>query len=325
MKMKFFYLPLAVVAALGMTACSSDDENDENEVKDYEVTLVTPQDAGEAVNYVLAQPITAADDETAGSVPTLKSIDFTENGKVVVELRYAESGQLAYVTDDATKSGNTYTMSGRKVRGKVVVSGATRASSQAELDIDMTVVLKDGSVAVYQTGDEGATATGNTTAVGDETLDRLCRTWKVDGAILDLKSKKKNIKAYEEFDSDASGNFDLRQVRAEAEVQELELSDDEKEEFERTVKNVVITKSGKFIIEYTDHESDVAEWTWADAGKTTITIKLNGEDMGNKFITDGSRITFAFRDNRCNLKLDTELNDNSNNDWEVMLTLQLRG
>jgi hypothetical protein len=31
MKMKFFYLPLAVVAALGMMACSSDDENDEND------------------------------------------------------------------------------------------------------------------------------------------------------------------------------------------------------------------------------------------------------------------------------------------------------
>lgn len=311
---------MAAVMSVGLTACSSDD-NDDNEVKDHPVTLPLPTTANDAVELELAHPIKAADENHPG----LKSVDFTESGKVVVELSDMNTGELTYVTDNATKSGEVYTMGGSntKVKGTVKVSPKMRSSEQDVVVIDITVTT-DGETLVFQTGDEGVEATASTTATGDETLDRLCRTWKVDGAILDLKSKSKNIKAYEEFDSDANGNFDLRQVREEAEVQELDLSEEDKAEFERTVRDVIITKSGKFIIEYTDHASDVAEWEWADAQKTSFTIKLNGEDMGNKFIQDGSRITFAFKENRCNLKLDTDINDDSNNDWEVMLTLQLR-
>jgi len=46
--------------------------------------------------------------------------------------------------------------------------------------------------------------------------------------------------------------------------------------------------------------------------------------MGNKFFNNDTKIAIAFNGNRCNLKMNTDLSDNENNDWEVELTLKLK-
>ena len=327
MKKNFFYLALAALVTMGMTACSSDDEDEV--VKPDPVNLPLPANAEKAVEYILPTAMNAKNSTTgnAEEAPSLKGINFSESGKIVLELLSADGGKRTYVTDNATLSGNVYTMSGHRVKGTITtgVNGArSRATSTEGMEIDITVTVSVDETVTYSTGGEAVTVTTNRTATGDEVMDRLARTWSVTGAILDLKSKKKNIKAYEEFDSNSQGYFDLRQVREEAIAQDVKLSEDEKAEFERTVKNITITKSNLFIIEYTDHEADVAEWAWNDADKTSVRIVLKDGEMGNKFFNNDTKIAIAFNGNRCNLKMNTDLSDNENNDWEVELTLKLK-
>lgn len=327
MKKNFFYLALVALVTMGMTACSSDDEDEV--VKPDPVNLPHPANAEKAVEYILPTAMNAQNSTTgnAEEAPSLKGINFSESGKIVLELLSADGGKRTYVTDNATLSGNVFTMSGNRVKGTIttgVNSARSRATSTEGMEIDITVTVSVDETVTYSTGGEVVTVTTNRTATGDEVMDRLARTWSVTGAILDLKSKKKNIKAYEEFDSNSQGYFDLRQVREEAIAQDVKLSEDEKAEFERTVKNITITKSNLFIIEYTDHEADVAEWAWNDADKTSVRIVLKDGEMGNKFFNNDTKIAIAFNGNRCNLKMNTDLSDNENNDWEVELTLKLK-
>ena len=283
MKKYFFHFALAAMTALCLTACGSDDDED---VRVDPVNLPVPTNANHAAHYDLAHTL-AATSTTVGTIDDardLKALDITESGKLLIELR-KKDGSLSYVMDDCTVNNNIVTVSGSKMKGTVTLQPAslTRATV-VMLSISIEVTLPNGETLTYSYGDDTVEATtGNPVSI-DQVIDYLCRTWKVTGAILDLKSKKKDIKAYEEFDSNANGYFDLRQVREEALNQNMNLTNKDKEEFNRTVKSVTFTQSGRMVIEYTDHADDVAEWAWADASKSAITIKLNGEDMGNKFI-----------------------------------------
>lgn len=317
MKKNFFYFALAAVTALSLGACSSDDD----EAADHAapVTLTTPANAEHAVQYKLVEAM-ASDSQDEGA-PSLASLDVTESSKLLLELRDPRTGKLSYVMEDVNVSNNIYTMSGSKVKGTVAVKGnAARTRATDELVINISVTFSDG-VVTFSSGDEAVSAT-STTVSGDEVLNNLARTWKISGVILDLKSKSKDIKAFEEFDS-KSGVFDLLDVLAEAEEQGINLTEKEKAEFNRQIKTVTITKTGQLAIDYADGREDVASWQWADSSKSAITIKLKDVDMGNKFFSDNTKISLAFSDRRCNLKLETKVQDNSGNDWEVELILKL--
>ena len=261
--------------------------------------------------------------------------------------------------EEATVSGDTYTMNGTKVKGTIKKASAnarTRANDQ--LTTDLRVTIADGETLTYDTDEEdtvnvttttyGNNGSGNNSGSGSNSgsnngsgsnnrgsgssnnggssvtaTHNLVRTWNVLGTILDLKSKSKNVKAYEEFDS-RGGLFYLEDVLEEALRQDVKLTEKEQEEFKRVVKHVTFTQSGLFIISYVDGTEDVARWQWANAQKTQITMKLMDEEMGNKFISDDTVIEVAFNGNRCNLKCETALTDNENNDWESTLILKLQ-
>ena len=335
MKKNFFYLALAALVAVGMPACSSDDDDEVVELDP--INLPTPPNAANAVEYVLPIPLDAktssvGDPQTA---PALKSINFTESGKILLELVLPvdeKTDKHIYVMEDATFSNNTYTMNGKKVRGTIRLTDAaarTRANSHITVDIAVTITFEDNDgenveeTITYASDGEVTTETNKHNASGDEVMERLVRTWSVLGAILDLKSDSKNVKAYEEFDSNSQGYFDLRDVRAEAINQEVKMTENEKAEFERTVKSVTITADQKFIIDYTDHDPDVAQWEWNNPDKTSIRIILKEGCEGNKFFSNNTKIAIAFNGNRCNLKMQTDVSDAESNDWEVELTLKL--
>ena len=350
MKKQFFFLALAALATIGTVACSSDDDENENENKASQVNLSTPPYAQQAVRYDLNPELKASastgDIETA---PALKAIELSESGKILLELHNTIDNKLLYIMEEAIVSGNTYTMNGSKVRGtikKATANARTRANDQ--LTANIRVTIGNGETLTYTTEEEtvdvttttfnnngsgsGNNGNGNGNGSGnngsgsgnyDEATHNLVRTWNVLGTILDLKSKSKNVKAYEEFDS-RGGLFYLEDVLEEALRQDVKLTEEEQEEFKRVVKNVTFTQSGLFIISYVDGTEDVARWQWANSQKTMITMKLMDEEMGNKFISDDTVIEVAFNGNRCNLKCETALTDNENNDWESILVLKLQ-
>ena len=343
MKKHFFYLALAVLSTMCTIACSSDDDEDGDSNKVPAVNLSTPPYAQQAVRYELNPELKAsASTGDITTAPALKAIELSESGKILLELHNAIDNKLVYIMEEATVSGDTYTMNGKKVKGTIKKASAnarTRANDQ--LTTDLRVTIADGETLTYDTDEEetvnvttttyGNNGSGNNSGSGSSNnggssvtaTHNLVRTWNVLGTILDLKSKSKNVKAYEEFDS-RGGLFYLEDVLEEALRQDVKLTEKEQEEFKRVVKHVTFTQSGLFIISYVDGTEDVARWQWANSQQTLITMKLMDEEMGNKFISDDTVIEVAFNGNRCNLKCETALTDNENNDWESTLILKLQ-
>jgi len=326
MKKNFLYLSVAVMTAMAsmcMMACGDDDDE---VAKPNPVTLTLPTNAEHAVQYKLASamPATSTTGDEVQDAPELTSINFTESGKLLLELRNPKDGKLSYIMEDATFRNNVYSVNSRRVSGTIgLVKNSARTRATDGLVINITVTYTVEETIAYTTGDETVTVTTTTTITGDEAMDRLARTWKILGVILDLKSDTKNIKAYEEFNS-RGGMFYLEDVLKEALDQGISLSDNDKEKFKRIVESVTFTKTGIFTIDYNDGGEDVASWTWSNADKTAFKILLKDEDMGNKFIADNTNISVAFSDTRCNMKLETTVKDNSNTEWIVAMTLKLQ-
>ena len=68
----------------------------------------------------------------------------------------------------------------------------------------------------------------------------------------------------------------------------------------------------------------MAEWEWANSEKTRIKINLKDDSMGNLFLNDDSKLFISFRDNRCNIRLETIITDNSGKRWDGTLTMKLQ-
>lgn len=319
---RFFYYAFAAMAAICMTACSSDDDDDNSTTN--EVTLPTPENANDAVQFVFSTP--KASESTAEDAPQIKAIDITESSDIMIELRHPVSGTTVYVKEKATINGNTYTVNGTKVKGtvKVVENGSriTRSGS-AELIVNLDVVYTSTEVYQFKT-DDGSTITviKETPMTGDAAMDRLARTWNVLGIILDLKSS--DVKAYKKWEA-TNGIIDLEKtLLKEALDQGVNLNADEQAELKKKVKSVTITKTRLFSIDYVDGSEDAATWNWADSNKSKVTIQLKDGKMGNKFIQDATDVSFDFKDDRCNMKMVTTFDDNSNKKWDVTLTIQLQ-
>ena len=316
---KLFYYAFALLVTIGMAACSSDDN--EEEVKVYTPNLSTPANATGAVQYTLATALPGSSDDA----PRLKTIDITESSELLLELNEPATGKAVFVKEKATISGNTYTVNTTNVQGTVKVKGtqarSTRADASTELEINLTISFAGAEAVTYVTEEgQAVAATVNTPVSTDEALNNLARTWKIIGAIVDLKGD--DIKAYEEFDS-RNGMFYLEDVLKEAIDQGVSLTEREQQDFKKVIKSITVTKTGIFTIDYADGTEDAAQWSWTNAEKNQFSIKLKDADMGNKFVADDSRGSVAYNQKRCNLKLQTTVTDNKNKKWTVALTLKL--
>ena len=321
MKKYFFLAAMAIMGTISTTSCSSDD--DDQPVAPAPANLSTPAFAQQAADYTLTTAVEGT--STIGTAYALQSISLCESGSVLLGLRNASTGKPAYIMEHATASAGTYTLSGTRAKGTIRLASVNARSTRAvdALTINISVSFSSEETVTITTGEETVTATTSTPLTADEAMTNLARTWSVLGAIFDVKSRQKNIKAYEEFDS-RGGLFYLQDVLDEALDQGISLTPEEQQALQRTVSSITFTKTGLFIISYADHADDVAEWRWADADKTAISIRLKDADMGNKFISNNTRIAVAFNGNRCNVKLETSLTDNSGSDWETTLTLKLQ-
>ncbi|MBR6275601.1 MAG: hypothetical protein IKR31_01505 [Prevotella sp.] len=320
MKKTFFYFAFAAFAAVCLTACSSNDGDDDNS-KVKPVNLSTAKYADQAAQYQLSTPVNSG-------VYQLKSIDFTEGGNILLEIGNTSSSlaynNSSYILEKATVSGDTYTMNG-KIQGtiKVIAAGSreTRAASHVQLIINLDVKFSKTETLTFTT-ENGTTVTATKTVptTADEAMKNLVRTWNIRGAIIDLSSKE--INAYEDFDSKGDG-FYMEDILNEAVNQGVNLTESEKDCFRKVVKSIEISSS-KFIIKYADGGEDAADWSWGNAEKTMFKIKLKSVGMGNKFIADNSTISVAYNGNLCNLKLTTTITDNSSKKWDVILTMKLQ-
>ena len=320
MTKKFFIFAFAAFAAICTTACSSSDDDSEGPGV-QPVNLDKPKYSDKAAEYKLTT--TVASDASKGVEGfELKSIDVTPSGRVMLELQDNKTGKKSYVVEEAVIQGDKYIMNGSKVKGSFEIvrdaSRTTRAQGVVIL-IDITIILSDNQILVFLPAGE-VLADMTLGELIEEAVQNIARKWDILGAIIDLKSS--TINAYEEFDSDG-GVFHMSKVLKEAEEQGVKLTVEERTELSKMIQSIELTDD-KFIIRYTDNSDDVATWEWVNSDKSAFTIRFKDTAMGNKFISNNSRVEVAYNGKLCNLKLYTNIVDDAKKAWDIALTLKLR-
>lgn len=325
MKKSIFYFAFAALAALTFTACgsSSDDDNSGGNGGNSNVTLKAPNFTEQVAKYKLTTPMkVSAATEMEETDTKLSSVELTESGYILVEL-IDPNGKPIFVQEKAAVSGETYSMSGSKISGTITKkAAATRAGDvQLQLNITVTLPLPFGTL-TFNSGSEALAATLMAIpGVADYVVGYFCRTWSIVGATLDLKST--DVTAYKEFSS-RGGLFYMEDVLAEAQKRGVSFTSDEVADLQKKLKNVTITRSGDFILNYDSGQDDVATWSWSNSQKTGITIKMKDGDMGNKFINDNTKMGVAFNGNRCNLTMKINFDDSASKKWDAQLMLVLQ-
>ena len=308
MKKNVFYMAMAAFVAFANVACSSDDDGGDN----YTPTLNPPKFNNEAIVFTI--PETAAINTSVTNAPALTSVNITESGQAVFGL---DGGKTFKTYNIASISGDTYALAdNRGTIRKVSAAAAPTRGATIQLIIDVTIELEDGQSCNYNTGGDGISADATTPTAGSEVETCLCRTWTILGITIEYQEDGKDA-VFRDFD-----NGNLKEVAEYANDQGAGLTSDEMEELDRNISNVVVDKSGLIVINYTNRNSDAAQWSWANSEQTQLKIKLKDSEMGNKFLSDNTAISVAFKDTRCVLKLKNRITGNKN--YNVALALRLQ-
>lgn len=340
MKKNFFYFAFAAVAAISLTACSSDDDSNDGGSTTPTVNLPRPANAGNAAVYTLAgggvtSSTTAQGEEHA---PVLNSLEVTESEQVLFQITQVDNTPF-YVIDRPTVVGNTFTFNSDKVKGTVQRIERVAATRQGMVEYALILSLtiyNAGNPIEFKTAPEGVPATKQPTPAAytdDNTTISLCRTWNfvtgnLAAATFDVHVANSNTEAFKEFYAQNDNQkvyFDLEKILNEALERDVALSQKDRDDMKRKIKNITVT-ADEFIIAYADSRGDdVANWSWVDSQqKKTMKIQLKNNKMGNKFFNNDTKIGVEFNGNRCNLKLEVLFADDNGKQWNSSLTVHMQ-
>lgn len=323
MTKKFLFYAFAAMTAMCMTACGSDDENEDKGKKENQVNLPTPPNAENAKQFQLVTP--KAPESLDDNAPRLTTIDITESNDVLLELKNPKNNDITYVRGKVTPKDRKYEITGDFVFGTIEyaakASRMTRAGS-AEIILDLNVMFGDVTYTYKTENGKQELVKEFTPIAGNVAVDRLTRTWDILGLILDLKGE---TNAFESWEA-KNGVLDLETTILKTALErKVSLTEDEKNELRKKLQSVILTKSRVFTLNYIGGSVDAASWEWTDETKMDqFRITLKDGKMGNKFIQNASLFTAEFNGDRCNLKLATTFTDNSNKTWNAIVTLQLK-
>jgi len=305
MKKTFFYLAMAVMTAMCMTACEESDDNDSRGEENNTSAIVTPTYDDEACTLTPNAPI------DLGSGYSLMKIDLTESGKAYFLLK---KDNEFYINSVYTYKDKVYTMNSKTVKGTIEIMTA-RSTQTVSLKVNITIHLTDGTVLTID-----STMLGDilwTMEKNDATGDKdLFSSWKIIGITLDLKG---DVKGYKEFP-----NGNLANIRDFAEEQGADFTEKERKDFEKTIEYVTITKNGLMTFDYSDGTSDGGDWNWVNNQYKQLQLKLQDRYMGNKFIVDNASIDYtAYKEKaRCELRLNANISGNKKYEAHVTFLLQ---
>lgn len=296
MKKNFFYFAMALCVALCNVACGDDNEGGDDG------GYTTPKYSEQAAAYTISEGVEnqVKADATGGEEVILKSLNFTEDGKVVVGVEV--DGALKYVTYDVVISGDTYTVkSGTKVLG-TITKVTTRGGNLTNLRIDFSISLPAYGTVHFATEAPVQAVKLVKAVIGGDIIG----TWKVNRMKLtiDFDDKAKTDPSLEV----KSGN--LTEFVKLAEDNGVNLTEEEENRLSREIISFTVDQYSMFSIAYKDGGSDAASWKWDGSGKSKLKITLKNSDMGNKFLEDNSTIEVKYPGNNLLvLKMTTRLED----------------
>ena len=299
----FFYAALATVA-LCTVSCSSDD--DSAPYVPQAAVIPEPPTAKAATAFTI--PATKQPTATvSGKTAKVEEVNIAESGKTVVKVDV--DGKAKYLTFDSKfeKQGNKsiYTLTKAGVnKGTIEITdllvSARKHGAAATANLKITLKLEipddNGVVTTFNVdkADSQADKVEETVTAGQNTVN-ICRTWVIEKMTLTLKDNKVPGKSkITDFTLDQNdGN--LKPLADKAQDNNAGLTDDEYKELCKAILGITLDKAGKLSIEYSNGLTDACKWEWKNSEQTAVQLKTEkGEDFGNKFLNEKSRITVMF-------------------------------
>lgn len=298
MRKNLFYFAMALCVALCNVACSSDDDGDDNGGGGG---YTTPKYTEQAAAYTFSEDVEnqVKADAGGGKEVVLKSLNFTEDGKVVIGVE--ADGTLKYVTYDVVINGDVYTVkNGTEVLGTITKETTRNAASWSNLKIDVRITIPNIGPVRFNPA-EAVKALEVAKAVG---MSNIIGTWKITRMKLALDFEEKR-----DVSTEVSGGK-LVDFLTLAEENNISLTEEEENSLRKEVESFTIDQYGLFTITYNGGGSDAANWKWNGNGKSKLIITLKDSEMGNKFLQNNSTITVDYPgNNKIVMTMTTDLKD----------------
>ena len=299
---KYFIFAAVALVALCNVSCSSSDDDDEP----FNPTVKYDEPAAASAATAFAIPTVSQPTATDGTNTTkLQQVDITESGKTVVKVDF--NGSAKYLTFDSkySKEGNKeiYKLFKDNVqKGKIESTTAAAASRRAlnlgNLKITLVVEIPNAD-GTTTTANFGETTVSNATQIAQVAATtnaiNICRTWTVETMTMTLKDKKAaGTSSITDCTVNVNGG-NLKELADKAQENKAGLTDKEYQDLCKFVNGITLTKAGQLSIEYSTGLTDACQWAWGNKEETVVTIKSEkGEDFGNKFLNDNSKIAVKF-------------------------------
>ncbi len=308
-------------ALLGFSFASCDNDNDDPTTNAPE--LGTPKYEAESAKYLNS-------DQDAD----IQSIEFTSAGNYIINTAYISSGwNSAPSKSSRIKSASMLKGIGDMSRADSfngIITGKYTIDANGAYILDgfgkITITTESGSYKLNITTTDGETIDINATKgaeIGNSAMTQaICRSWNIDSYRIFIQVGKKTI-----FDKTAPKN-DVKKLLSDL-AKTLMQYDDEtewgpEEEAElnlladvlKSANQIVFSKSGTYMVTYTDDLLAISTWAWANESKGLIRYSWDYTDIDNDGM--GGFATVSFDGNKLNVTesmLDEDDDDEDDEDY----------
>lgn len=267
------FLGMAVLAA-GFVACSDDDDDNKGG------SFVEPAYESESAKY----DVTSDDGN-------ISSLELTASGNYIVTTR-----NNFYAPERAG-----FVMNTRGASNKIICGKFTKVSeNEYKLEGFGTVVIngKGDAVSLEITplnGESFSVSAEKAETVEDsEKTSKICRTWSFSSIYVQMKydgvkaiDNEYKMETFEEDFLKDMKNFCRKMGATEAELKEMDAEDFI--DVEEIPEQLIITKSGTYMMVYSNDVLSVSTWKWENESKGIIRHDWNYDEEESGLITVGFR------------------------------------
>lgn len=267
MKKSMILLALAAMMLPAFVACNKDDSKEETKV---EFKAPTFQKAAKKLTF------------QSGDI---KSIEFTESGRYIMEKVVTKAENTIFITGTYTVNGKTYTLSG-EFNGTVTVSSETASTVE---------------VTVTESGE--ATVTVTAEAETPESDEAVYRTWEIDNVRIkvtggDLSSAGVSYTT--------TKGADLDEIAKYLKDNGVNFNADEFEGY--NIKTITVSGCGGFIVDFLGADPYIGE---CDVNNLTFTYDFTVSGGGNNIFNTKGDGNIKYVNNLCVLTLNGTIKGNS--------------
>lgn len=295
------YVAVAALLVGTMAACNNDND-DEGGLSSFD----TPKYEAEAAKYVI-------DDQTAAPY---KSIELTASGNfIIMPGDYVNNVNRHAPATSKSKLWHSRLMSGMITANapmpitrvySLIVYGSYTKTGENQYNLEgfgTLTIIKDAdgtahTIVLTPTGKPSKeyTAHKQNADINSEMSSKLCRTWYTESFRAFSKVNGKTV-----VDITANTLPELGDKMYEwAKKNDPEFEENEwdwENEWDVNPENVIFTKTGTYVVLYSNDQLAVSTWKWADERNGILRYSWNPDSFDDDYL--GGDVKIEFKNNRC--------------------------